>query len=55
MNKAVFLDRDGVINTKGKSYYISREEEFIFNQAGPHRFLIGNAKVQVLCGKSQIQ
>lgn len=32
MNKAVFLDRDGVINTKGKSYYISREEEFIFNQ-----------------------
>ena len=32
MNKAVFLDRDGVINRKGKSYYIFREEEFIFNK-----------------------
>jgi D-glycero-D-manno-heptose 1,7-bisphosphate phosphatase len=32
MNKAVFLDRDGVINSKGKSYYIHREEEFLFNK-----------------------
>jgi D-glycero-D-manno-heptose 1,7-bisphosphate phosphatase len=31
MNKAVFLDRDGVINRKGGSYYIFREEEFFFN------------------------
>lgn len=31
-NKAVFLDRDGVINKKGQSYYIYREEEFIFNK-----------------------
>ena len=32
MKKAVFLDRDGVINMKGKSYYIYREEEFHFNK-----------------------
>lgn len=32
MNKAVFLDRDGVINKKGGSYYIFLKEEFIFNQ-----------------------
>ena len=32
MNKAIFLDRDGVINRKGSSYYIFREEEFLFNQ-----------------------
>jgi D-glycero-D-manno-heptose 1,7-bisphosphate phosphatase len=32
MNKAVFLDRDGVINRKGTSYYVFREEEFIFNK-----------------------
>ena len=32
MNKAVFLDRDGVINRKGSSYYVFREEEFIFNK-----------------------
>ena len=31
MNKAIFLDRDGVINRKGSSYYIYREEEFLFN------------------------
>jgi D-glycero-D-manno-heptose 1,7-bisphosphate phosphatase len=31
MNKAIFLDRDGVINRKGSSYYIFREEEFFFN------------------------
>jgi len=31
MNKAVFLDRDGVINRKGGSYYIFKKEEFIFN------------------------
>jgi len=31
MNRAVFLDRDGVINKKGGSYYIFRKEEFIFN------------------------
>jgi len=32
MNKALFLDRDGVINKKGKSYYIHREEDFEFNK-----------------------
>ena len=32
MNKAVFLDRDGVINRKGSGYYIFREEEFFFNR-----------------------
>ncbi|MGD0581732.1 MAG: HAD family hydrolase [Bacteroidales bacterium] len=32
MKKAIFLDRDGVINRKGRSYYIFREEEFIFNK-----------------------
>lgn len=31
MNKAIFLDRDGVINKKGTSYYIFREEDFILN------------------------
>jgi D-glycero-D-manno-heptose 1,7-bisphosphate phosphatase len=31
MNKAIFLDRDGVINKKGKSYYIYRIEDFEFN------------------------
>lgn len=31
MNKAVFLDRDGVINRKGGSYYIFRTGDFIFN------------------------
>jgi D-glycero-D-manno-heptose 1,7-bisphosphate phosphatase len=31
MNQAIFLDRDGVINRKGSSYYIYREEEFLFN------------------------
>jgi D-glycero-D-manno-heptose 1,7-bisphosphate phosphatase len=32
MNKAVFLDRDGVINRKGSCYYVYREEEFLFNK-----------------------
>lgn len=32
MNKAIFLDRDGVINRKGGSYYICYREEFIFNE-----------------------
>jgi D-glycero-D-manno-heptose 1,7-bisphosphate phosphatase len=32
MNKAVFLDRDGVINRKGSSYYVFREEEFNINR-----------------------
>ena len=32
MNKAVFLDRDGVINRKGSGYYIFRVEEFSFNK-----------------------
>ena len=31
MNKAVFLDRDGVINRKGGPYYIFSEEDFSFN------------------------
>jgi D-glycero-D-manno-heptose 1,7-bisphosphate phosphatase len=32
MNKAIFLDRDGVVNRKGSGYYIFREEEFFFNK-----------------------
>jgi D-glycero-D-manno-heptose 1,7-bisphosphate phosphatase len=32
MNKAIFLDRDGVINKKGKEYYIWKVEDFEFNQ-----------------------
>jgi len=32
MNKAVFLDRDGVINRKGSGYYVFRVEEFFFNK-----------------------
>ncbi|MBA4321973.1 MAG: HAD family hydrolase [Odoribacter sp.] len=32
MNKAVFLDRDGVVNRKGSGYYVFREEEFLFNR-----------------------
>jgi D-glycero-D-manno-heptose 1,7-bisphosphate phosphatase len=31
MNKALFIDRDGVINKKGGPYYIYRIEDFIFN------------------------
>jgi D-glycero-D-manno-heptose 1,7-bisphosphate phosphatase len=31
MNKAIFFDRDGVINRKGKDYYICRIEDFEFN------------------------
>lgn len=31
MNKAIFLDRDGVINRKGSDYYIFREEDFFLN------------------------
>ena len=32
MNKAVFLDRDGVLNKKGPSYYVSMEEDFVLNE-----------------------
>ena len=32
MNKAIFLDRDGVINRKGGSYYIYRKEDFHLNE-----------------------
>jgi D-glycero-D-manno-heptose 1,7-bisphosphate phosphatase len=32
MNRAVFLDRDGVVNKKGVSYYISREDDFELNE-----------------------
>jgi D-glycero-D-manno-heptose 1,7-bisphosphate phosphatase len=31
MNRAVFLDRDGVINRKGGPYYIFKEEDFVLN------------------------
>lgn len=31
MNKAIFLDRDGVIN-KSNSYYTFKKEEFVFNE-----------------------
>jgi D-glycero-D-manno-heptose 1,7-bisphosphate phosphatase len=32
MNRALFIDRDGVINRKGGPYYISRIEDFVFNR-----------------------
>lgn len=32
MNRALFIDRDGVINQKGGPYYIHRIEDFAFNQ-----------------------
>ena len=32
MNKAIFLDRDGVINRKGDSYYVYLIEDFEFNE-----------------------
>lgn len=38
MNKAVFLDRDGVINRKGSSYYIYREDDLEINN-GVHETL----------------
>ncbi|HRR93543.1 MAG TPA: HAD-IIIA family hydrolase, partial [Bacteroidales bacterium] len=31
MKKAIFLDRDGVINTKGEEYYIYKKEDFKLN------------------------
>ncbi len=30
-NKAVFLDRDGVINNPGSNYYVWKKEDFKFN------------------------
>jgi len=35
MNKAIFLDRDGVINRKGGPYYIYFIEDFILNEGVP--------------------
>jgi len=32
VKKAVFLDRDGVINLKGGPYYIWRREDFVLNE-----------------------
>ena len=32
MNKAVFLDRDGVINHPKKNYYVYRVEDFMINR-----------------------
>jgi D-glycero-D-manno-heptose 1,7-bisphosphate phosphatase len=32
MNRAVFLDRDGVINRKGPSYYVYTIEDFVINE-----------------------
>ncbi|MEX0983012.1 MAG: HAD family hydrolase [Bacteroidales bacterium] len=32
MNKAVFLDRDGVINHPKRNFYVYRIEDFIFNR-----------------------
>jgi len=32
MNKAIFLDRDGVINSDVGHYYIFRKEDFIINE-----------------------
>ena len=31
MNKAVFIDRDGVVNSDEGHYYVYREEDFVFN------------------------
>lgn len=30
-NKAVFLDRDGVINNPGENYYVFKKEDFVIN------------------------
>jgi D-glycero-D-manno-heptose 1,7-bisphosphate phosphatase len=38
MNKAVFLDRDGVINKKGRTYYVFDEADFVLNE-GVHEAL----------------
>ena len=32
MNKAIFLDRDGVINRSDDTYYIHRPENFVINE-----------------------
>lgn len=32
MNRAIFLDRDGVINNPKKNYYVYRVEDFQFNK-----------------------
>ena len=32
MQKALFLDRDGVINRKGPSYYVYRKNDFVINE-----------------------
>ena len=32
MRKAVFLDRDGVVNDNSVSYYVFRDSDFVFNQ-----------------------
>ncbi len=32
MNKAIFLDRDGVINDPGEHYYVHRVEDFSINE-----------------------
>ena len=32
MNKAVFLDRDGVINNEENHYYVFRIEDFVLNK-----------------------
>ena len=32
MKRAIFLDRDGVINRKGGPYYIYFKEDFVLNK-----------------------
>jgi D-glycero-D-manno-heptose 1,7-bisphosphate phosphatase len=43
MNKAVFLDRDGVINSNENHYYIYKAEDFTIN-TGVIEFLMGAAR-----------
>ncbi len=49
MNKAIFLDRDGVINSNADYYYVYRSSDFVLNQA-----VIETLKVFVKKGYSLI-
>jgi D-glycero-D-manno-heptose 1,7-bisphosphate phosphatase len=48
MNKAIFLDRDGVINRKGSGYYVFREEEFFLNRGVTDALKYFNSKGYLL-------
>ncbi len=49
MNKAAFIDRDGVINNDTGHYYIFKPEDFIFNNDIPEAFkLLKNAGYMII-------